>query len=152
VCIQNILYVVSEALNSSTTSVYVEHLADDHVSVASIIWPEYNADATYVLEINPAASLTFDEHFPVRPTEVRLHDDSNESVRTQLTGLIGTNIVAALVAAKTESPLVLQTSLDALNRISIAKLQFESQATPAHLKLACLALLEEQRRLYLSEA
>jgi hypothetical protein len=143
---------VSEALRSSTTSVYVEHLADDHVSVASIIWPEQCPEDTYLLKINTGAALTLDKYFPVRPTEIHLHTNSPAAAREQLTRYVGTNIVTALVASSTESPLVLQTSLDILNRISIAKLQFESQATPAHLKLACLALLEEQRRLYLSEA
>ena len=129
----------------TTTSVTIEHLPSDGLTVATFDWPIAQPEDTYTLDPTDHLSMELDRHFPVRPVKLSLTETGDANSLAMVELLTGAPMAEAMRVAPLIGYSVLQVTLDENNRLAIARLQIESPSTPRLLFKACKNILNGLR-------
>lgn len=117
-----------------TIYVIMGHYQQASRTIAAFTWPTNHPTETYTTDKGDI-SLRLDAHSAVRPTHVVWPESSNVGEESALEDLFGKEFTHHFVEVRRTAGMCAMTlSLSPFNRLSIAKLQFESPSTPYQLK------------------
>lgn len=138
---------------SDTISVVCEHRPDQQLTTARLGWGIEQPNNTYTIALGEAVSLTLDQQYPVRPSQVDWRAIDEIGGYEQITTLFGEAFALAMEHARNTGPAMLELVMSPEQRRSVATVQFRNASTPPLLRRACQQMLSstvrQQENLYL---
>lgn len=125
----------------NATTVAIEHIPGDGLTVATFNWPLAQPSETYTIDATDHVSLELDRHFPIRPAKLTLTHTEDEASLDVITQLAGEALAQTIRIAPAVGFCTLNLTFTDENRQTIGRLQVASPSTPPLLKKASQNIL-----------